>query len=145
MFRFAVIADAHFHDPETDFGVDGPRWSGLSLRPGAEVARVPRLFNETGAALTGALDDAARRGIRHVVLLGDLTDDGQGATAARLRVLLDRFTDRFGMRFHALPGNHDVFADAGRHRTRRFLTATGHIAVTSDPAATCSSGAPRET
>ncbi len=135
-FRFAVIADAHFHDPEADFGLGADAPSGLSLRPLAEVARVPRLFNETAAALDDALRVAHARGATDIVLLGDYTDDGQARTTARLSDHLAAHR-RAGLRIHALPGNHDLFAEDGRHRTRRFLSALGgHVTVTSDPART---------
>ncbi|MFN0113421.1 MAG: metallophosphoesterase family protein [Paracoccaceae bacterium] len=135
-FRFAVVADAHFHDPRADFGHPFGATSGLALRPLAEVSRLPRLFSETGAALERVLDDIAARGIRDVVLLGDVTDDGQAIAFAGLRRLLDRYRRSHGLRFRGLPGNHDLYGETGRHRTRRFLGASGHIAVTSDTAMT---------
>jgi 3',5'-cyclic AMP phosphodiesterase CpdA len=135
-FRFAVIADAHVHDPAADFGLGTDAPHGLALRPLAEVARVPRLFNETAALMDDALAGAWARGATDVVLLGDYTDDGQVRTTARLAALLDRHR-RAGLRIHALPGNHDLFAEDGRHRTRRLLSAAGgHVTVTSDPART---------
>ncbi len=53
---------------------------GLSVRPLSEAARSTRVFNETKGAFLAALDEVVSRGIRHVVLLGDYTDDGQVAT-----------------------------------------------------------------
>lgn len=135
--QVAVIADAHFHDSAADYG-QGPGWPfDLALRPLADVARTPRVVNETGAALRAALDAVVARGIRIVVLLGDYSDDGQAATLAGLDRLLTRYTRRHGLRCYATPGNHDMFADAGRHRSRRFLNAQGgHDLVTSDPCRT---------
>ncbi len=128
--RIAVIADAHFHDISGDYGLSQP----LALRPLAEVARNPRVFNETGFALRHALDDVVARGIGVVVLLGDYSDDGQITTLAGLGRVLARYRARHGLRFYAVPGNHDVFADVGRHRGRRFLNAGGgYDLVTSDP------------
>ncbi len=133
-FRVAVIADAHIHPVEADFGFDRGGTGGLALRPMAETARSLRVFNETGFAFDHALADIAGRGIRDVVLLGDLSDDGQAATMAAIARRLAAARARFGIRFHAIPGNHDIFGIAGRHRTRSFLTGgAGTVLVTSDP------------
>ncbi|KQS72349.1 hypothetical protein ASG39_00750 [Rhizobium sp. Leaf371] len=131
----AVIADAHVHDPAADFGFPGAaQTGGLSVRPLAEAARSTRVFNESLQAFRTALDDVAARGIRHVVLLGDYTDDGQIATTAAVAAILEDYGTRHGIAFFALPGNHDIFGDAGRHRTKRFLDADGSSAVvTSHP------------
>lgn len=131
----AVIADAHIHDPAADFGFPGAvQTGGFSVRPLAEAARSTRVFNEGLQAFRTALDDVASRGIRHVVLLGDYTDDGQVATTAAVAAILGDYTDHHSMVFFAVPGNHDIFADAGRHRTKRFLQADGSSAVvTSHP------------
>jgi 3',5'-cyclic AMP phosphodiesterase CpdA len=126
----AIIADAHVHDPAADLGFPGASGTGgLSVRPLADAARSTRVFNEGVFALRTALDDVVARGIRHVVLLGDYTDDGQIATTAAVAAMLDRMVDEHGLTFYALPGNHDIFGDAGRHRTKRFLNADGSSAV----------------
>ncbi len=128
--RIAVIADAHFHDISGDYGLS----QAVALRPLAEVARNPRAFNETGFALRYALDEVVARGIGLVVLLGDYSDDGQMTALAGLGGVLTEYRARHGLRFFAVPGNHDVFADVGRHRGRRFLNAGGgYDLVTSDP------------
>ena len=127
-FRLAVIADAHLHDIHADFGQDGP-----ALRPAGDVVKSTRVFNETGPALRHALRDIAARGITEVALLGDLTDDGQIAALEALQRLLAEARG-WGLRFWAVPGNHDLFADTGRHRSRRMVNpAGGHDLVTSDP------------
>jgi len=133
----AVIADAHFHDIFGDYGNAGVTVSerAMALRPFANMVRSTRVFNESSAALPYALDDIAARGIRHVVLLGDYSDDGQLMTMATLQKLLDDYARRFGMQFYAAPGNHDIFGPGGRHRSKRFLNARGgHDLVTSNPA-----------
>lgn len=138
-YRFAVIADAHFHDPQADFGFAGVDVGGhgLCLRLPGDVARAPRIYNEAGAAFRHALAMAAGEGIRDVVLLGDYSDDGQAATMEALSACLREMRERYGMRFFALPGNHDVFGDRGRHRRKRYARADGHVVlVTSDPAFT---------
>jgi len=135
-FRLAVIADAHFHDPEGDFGagmvLDGQR---LALRSGAETAKATRAFNESAAALVAALDRIVASGIRLVVLAGDYTDDGQAENTRRLALLLRRYHIRHGLRFFAIPGNHDCYALAGKHVAALHLSAPDVVRlVTSDPA-----------
>ncbi|OCP35566.1 metallophosphoesterase family protein [Ensifer sp. LC163] len=135
----AVIADAHFHDLEGDFDfpgmtIDGPR---MMVRSWAETRQSTRVFNESARALSVALDEVRDRGIRHVVLLGDYTDDGQRQTTASLRRILDRHANQHGTAFYALPGNHDIFGPRGRHHTKEFLDQDGAgVWVTSDPAST---------
>ncbi len=134
--RIAVIADAHFHDVTGDFGTSGVAVPGgrLTLEPLGDTLRSIRLRNESGPALRFALDAVLARGIGDVILLGDYTDDGQRPSVRGLARLLDTFRAR-GLRFHALPGNHDMFGPFGRDRTNRFLSAEGYDLVTSDPAA----------
>ncbi|NUS68112.1 MAG: metallophosphoesterase [Ensifer adhaerens] len=135
--RIAVIADAHFHDLEADFEfprmeIDGEK---LTVRSWTDTRESTRVFNESAKALDEALAEVARRGIRHVVLLGDYTDDGQRQTTARLRAILDGHESTFGTRFYALPGNHDIFGPKGRHHTKQFLDRNdARVFVTSDEA-----------
>ncbi|MGH6810222.1 MAG: metallophosphoesterase family protein [Ensifer adhaerens] len=133
----AVIADAHFHDLEGDFDFPGMTIDGqpMMVRSWAETRQSTRVFNESAKALSVALDEVRDRGIRHVVLLGDYTDDGQRQTTASLRRILDRHASQHGTAFYALPGNHDIFGPTGRHHTKEFLDQDGAgVWVTSDPA-----------
>lgn len=128
--KIAVIADPHFHD--------------ITFRPGGDVALPAirsfadsvvstRVFNESFAGLRALLDDIVRRGISLVIIAGDLTDDGQQTTMARTMAMLDGYSRRFGLRFLATPGNHDLYAVHGRHQSKRFLDDDGrHVLVTSD-------------
>ena len=135
--EIAVIADAHFHDTKADFcfagvEVDGER---LTMRSWSDTRQSTRVFNESAGALLAALDQVAERGIRHVVLLGDYTDDGQRATTDSLRQILTAHSQSHGTAFYALPGNHDVFGPQGRHHMKEFLAAEGRpLSVTSDAA-----------
>ncbi len=134
--RIAVIADAHFHDVTGDFGtsgVAGPH-GRLTLEPLGDALRSIRLRNESGPALRYALDGVQARGIGDVILLGDYTDDGQRPSVHGLARLLETYRAQ-GLRFHALPGNHDMFGPSGRDRTNRFLSEDGYDLVTSCPAA----------
>ncbi len=133
--RIAVIADAHFHDLEGNFEfpaieVDGEK---IAIRSWADTRESTRVFNESAKALDEALAEVLRRDIRHVVLLGDYTDDGQRQTTERLRAILERHEREHDTRFYALPGNHDIFGPKGRHHTKQFLGANAaRVIVTSD-------------
>lgn len=138
-FSLAVIADIHFHDIEGDYGVPGIDVGArsLTLRTWADTRTSTRVFNESALAFEAALDAVVVRGIRHVVLLGDYTDDGQRQTTASIATRLAGYEERYGLRFYALPGNHDIFGPSGRHQAKRFLQADGsNILVTSDRAET---------
>lgn len=131
----AVIADAHFHDVDTDFGFARVAVEGreVTMRSWADTRQSTRVFNESAEAFWAALAEVRRRGIRHVVLLGDYTDDGQRATTSALRDILHEHADAFDISFYALPGNHDIFGPRGRHHTKQFLGRDGRgILVTSD-------------
>ncbi len=119
--RLAVIADPHLHDTTFDPRGDG---SG-AVRTLADTVASTRVFNESVPAFRAALDDVARRGIGHVLLLGDLTDDGQEYAVCCARRILDEYQSRYGMRFFACVGNHDLFALDGRHQAKRFLRIDG--------------------
>ncbi|KQV38070.1 MULTISPECIES: metallophosphoesterase [unclassified Rhizobium] len=134
--RIAIVADVHYHDVYGNYGVEGvfdDAGRRMALRRLSDTVKSTRVFNESHAALRRTLDDIAAAGIGDVVLLGDYSDDGQVATVKSLRLLLEDYQRRHGLRFHALPGNHDIFALDGRHRTKRFLTGDGGYSVaTSD-------------
>ncbi len=103
----AVIADAHFHDIDSDYDFCATPFNGKygTLRSWTDTRRASRVFNESGAALNTALDDIRQRGIRHVVLLGDYTDDGQVEATQRLASLLRKHRDKHGLHFYAIAGN----------------------------------------
>lgn len=131
--KIAVIADPHFHDINYRQGVGVG--DGVAIRTLADTVASTRVFNESYHATRALLDDIVRRGISLVVVAGDLTDDGQQSTMAAATALLDDYSRRFGLRFVATPGNHDLYAIDGRHQSKRFLNADGsHTLVTSDPA-----------
>ncbi len=132
----AVIADAHFHDIDSDYGIacttinDGKR---LSLRSWKDTRRSSRVFNESKDALITALSDIQQRGIGHVVLLGDYTDDGQIESTRRFANLIQHYRSNYGIAFYAIPGNHDCYGPVGKHQSTRFVTAPGEsVLVTSD-------------
>ncbi|MCT7664826.1 metallophosphoesterase family protein [Shinella kummerowiae] len=123
----AVIADAHFHDIEGDYDFAGISVDGrkLTVRTWADTAGSTRVFNESFAALKAALDRVVAKRVRHVVLLGDYTDDGQRETTASLVRLLTHYRTLHGLSFYATPGNHDVFGPLGKHRDTRYVDSSG--------------------
>ncbi len=131
----AVIADVHFHDTAADFGFPGIEIDGqrITMRSWSDTRESTRVFNESTDALHAALEEVRQRGIRHVVLLGDYTDDGQRETTETLKGILQRHSHAHGTAFYALPGNHDIFGPRGRHHTKEFLTENGKcLSVSSD-------------
>lgn len=139
--QIAVVADPHYHDI---FGWPDATGERPALRSFADSMASTRIFNESFAVFRAVLDDIVRAGISIVVIAGDLTDDGQAATVRSVNALLTDYTDRHGLRFYMTPGNHDLFALAGRHQSKRFLNADGStVLVTSDAAESAGSSAAR--
>ena len=127
-FRLALLADPHYHAVDADFGFDGIEWRGVrraAVRTLEDSGASTRIYNESFFALPSALDQVVAEGIRHVVIAGDLTDDGQAATMAAASALLSDYEARHGLRFYLTPGNHDFFGMHGRDHTKRFLAAGG--------------------
>ncbi len=130
--KIAVVADPHFHDVTHRPGGGG----GTAFRSLANTCESTRVFNESYSALPALLDDIVRRGIEIVVIVGDLSDDGQRCTMARTCEVLKRYSSKHGLRFFATPGNHDLFGMHGRHQSKLFLNEDGtQTFMTSDPAA----------
>jgi 3',5'-cyclic AMP phosphodiesterase CpdA len=134
--RLALIADAHLHDPAGDFGGAGFAIGGrsYSLRPWEAARAGGRAVNESAMAFRAALERIAATGTRLVVLAGDYSDDGQAENLCRLSALLHEAEARLGLRFLALPGNHDGYGVEGKHLAIRQATGPGQSElVTSDP------------
>lgn len=122
MIRFAVIADPHVHDCGW-----APSGAGLShaVRSLAETGKSTRVFNESIPAFRAALDIAVEAGVELVLLVGDLTDDGQRPNVEAALAILAEYRARHGLRVLATPGNHDFFALAGRPQRKTFLNEAG--------------------
>ncbi|MBA8879398.1 metallophosphoesterase family protein [Phyllobacterium myrsinacearum] len=133
----AVIADAHFHDLYGDYDFAGVAAGGrrMTARRLTDTVRSTRVFNESYFALRTALDDVVSRSIKHVVLLGDYSDDGQVSTLKALRQLLDGYTQAHGLIFTAVPGNHDIFGPKGRHHAKRLLNPDGSYTIVASDSA----------
>lgn len=110
--QIAVISDPHVQDvtghPEL-------------LRSLDEQVQSTRLFNENIFAFRAALDDAARREIKLVIISGDLTDDGQDVAQKAMKNILDEYAEKHGMRFFVTPGNHDPASPFGKPLTAKGL------------------------
>ena len=122
--QIAFVPDIHFHDIYGDFSAEG--FNGIELNKRAKPVSIrsmqaqihsTRLFNENYFALIATLDDIAAKGVKLVALPGDFTDDGQPVHLNGLKTILDDYVKKYGMRFFAIPGNHDP--------VRPFKTAGG--------------------
>ena len=122
MIRLAVIADPHFHDCSWI-----PKNSALpgAIRSYADTIDSTRVFNESGPAFRAALETSVAQGARLVILIGDLTDDGQDPNIHGAMSLLADYRRRHGLRVFATPGNHDLFAIHGRPQVKTFVAADG--------------------
>ena len=134
MQKIAILSDIHLHDIYFGYGLFEAYNGDLGLRSLKDSLASTRVFNESIAALHNALGEIHKRGIRHVVLLGDLTDDGQLPNYRALKIILDQMTARYGMNFYALFGNHDCFGDQGKLLAKWLVKASDHkgIHVTGD-------------
>jgi 3',5'-cyclic AMP phosphodiesterase CpdA len=122
MIRIAVIADPHVHDCNWV-----PEGTGLpgAVRSFAETAASTRVFNESIPAFRAALDRVAEAGVKIVLLVGDLTDDGQRPNILAALSIVEEYRERHGIRVLMTPGNHDFYALAGRPQDKSFLTTDG--------------------
>ena len=94
----AIISDAHIQDV-----VGHPEL----IRSQEAQVQSTRLFNENYFALCAALEDCGKRGIKTIVMPGDLTDDGQLVAQECARNILKTYADKYCMQFFVTVGNHD--------------------------------------
>ena len=112
--RIAFLADVHMHDVYGTFqdkdykGVKNPRnGQFVTIRTMESQLHSTRLFNENYFAFQAALDEAVKRGVKYVALPGDFSDDGQPFHVRCLQQIMDRYAEKYGIRFFLTPGNHD--------------------------------------
>jgi Calcineurin-like phosphoesterase len=91
--RFAVLSDTHLSPAGTPDGM----WNNVTCRSAARDL------------LAAAVADIASAGLTRVILLGDVSDDGEPAMIA---AALETITGA-GLRVCAVPGNHDVIRSPG--------------------------------
>ena len=119
----AILADPHMHDlyagKDFNLAVDD------TFRSLADTASSTRIFNEAGPALHRALDLIAERGIRLVLIPGDLTDDGQRPNWRAAASLLSEHSRRYGTRFLMVPGNHDQWMHPGERLSKGMVLEDG--------------------
>ena len=113
--RIAVMADVHFQNVYGEFS--GGSFKGVENPGNGEYATIrtmeaqlhsTRLFNENYFAFLAALDEAVNRHVRLIILPGDLTDDGQPFNVNELKTVLENYSEKFGITFLAINGNHDA-------------------------------------
>ena len=119
----AMLPDPHFRD----ITYRTPGWAGGEgmLRSFKDTISQSRILNESYFSLRGALDDVVERGIRIVVMPGDLTEDGQIADIEAFIALTEHYRRKHGLMFFATFGNHDAYGMTGRHRTKSYIGADG--------------------
>jgi 3',5'-cyclic AMP phosphodiesterase CpdA len=150
----AFMTDVHFENVYGDF--KSAQFAGIPTRDGKNATirtmyaqlTSTRLFNENYFAFRAALDDAYGRGVRHVALPGDYSDDAQPININGIADILKEYQAK-GMRFYLAPGNHDPNEpyDDNEAGKNDFLTrdgkeqkvyATGNAGCKSkDPAVIC--------
>jgi DNA repair exonuclease SbcCD nuclease subunit len=91
-FRLAVLSDTHLSSAGTPDGI----WNNAIRR------------SASAQLLRAALNEIAEAGHRHVLVLGDISDDG---SPAMIGAALSAITDA-GLEAWAVPGNHDVAQDS---------------------------------
>ena len=150
----AFMTDVHFENVYGDF--KSSQFAGIPTKDGKNATirtmyaqlTSTRLFNENYFAFRAALDDAFGKGIRHVALPGDYSDDAQPINIDGIADILKEYQAK-GMRFFIAPGNHDPNEpyddmEAGksdfltRDGKEQKVYATGNAACKSkDPTVVC--------
>jgi 3',5'-cyclic AMP phosphodiesterase CpdA len=108
----AFMTDVHFENVYGDFkstafaGIPTKDGKNATIRTMYAQLTSTRLFNENYFAFRAALDDAYAKGIRHVALPGDYSDDAQPINIDGIADILKEYQAK-GMRFFLAPGNHD--------------------------------------
>lgn len=109
------MADVHFQNVHGEFsggsfkGIENPgNGKYATIRTMEAQLHSTRLFNENYFAFLAALDDAVNRHVSLIILPGDLMDDGQPFNGYALKKVLEDYSEKFGVIFLAINGNHDA-------------------------------------
>lgn len=113
--KVAFLADIHLHDifanlhdvDNIELPKDVTSKQPLLMRSMLAQLHSTRLFNENYFVFLHVLDELAEKKIKLVALPGDFTDDGQPINVRALARILGHYEKKYGMRFFAIPGNHD--------------------------------------
>jgi 3',5'-cyclic AMP phosphodiesterase CpdA len=97
------------------------------LRSLNDTLHSTRAFNESEPALRAALDEMEAKGITLVLILGDVTDDGQAPNWEAAATILRDYETRAGMRFFLTPGNHDQWVNSDLAQTKEFSAEDGSV------------------
>lgn len=137
--RIAFLSDIHIQDPyvlrNNECRQDAPSSTpSLLIKTMDAQLHSTRLFNENYFAFIATLDDIVKKGIRYVVIAGDLTDDGQKAHTQSVLSILEKYKREHRLSFFITSGNHDVITPyPGTYQSRDFLSADGNpVYLTSD-------------
>ncbi len=113
--KLAVIADVHLQDVYGNLsdsgykGIENPsNGKNVLIRTMGSQLRSTRIFNENYFAFLAALDDVVERNIKHVLLPGDFSDDGQPLHIRGLKEILEQYSENHDISFFLATGNHDV-------------------------------------
>ncbi len=124
--RIAFLADVHFHDVYCDFAdtdqticVNPVNNRDATIRTMQAQVYSTRLFNENYFVFLAALDDIVKKGIKHVALPGDFSDNGQPMNVRGLRNILDEYVEKHDINFYIITGNHDP--------SMPYLSEGGHL------------------
>lgn len=132
--KIAFLADIHLHDVfakvsddnEMNLAVDVKTKQPVLIRSLYAQLNSTRLFNENYFSFIQALDELVLENVKLVALPGDFTDDGQPINIRALSHILRKYEKQHGMRFFAIPGNHDPVkpftVESGKSD---FLTSSG--------------------
>lgn len=112
--QIAIISDSHIQDVEKHPEL---------LRSLEAQVQSTRLFNEDVFALRAALEDVGKRGVKLVIISGDVTDDGQLLNTLAAKDLLNSYEKKYDMRFFLTPGNHDPSSPFGKHSFMKGMLA----------------------
>jgi len=116
--QIAFISDPHISDVENHPEL---------IRSLEAQMTSTRLFNENIYAFRAALDDVVSRGVKLVVMPGDMTDDGQVVNQEAMRSILTDYEQKHGVLFFLTVGNHDPKVPEGMHlEVKSYLAADGH-------------------
>lgn len=123
--QIAFVADVHlqrvygnFSDTGVDICIHPLNNQNVTIRTMQAQLNSTRLFNENYFVFLAVLDDLVRRGVKHVVLPGDFSDNGQPLGVNAVREILDHYAGTHGMEFFLTTGNHDP--------SRPYLADGGH-------------------
>jgi 3',5'-cyclic AMP phosphodiesterase CpdA len=96
--RIAVISDLHYYDPS--LYSDGPAFDKASTGSGKMLA-------ESKYVMKSVIDIINEENVDIVLIIGDLTHQGEKKSHESMSILLKQFYDN-GKKVIVIPGNHDI-------------------------------------